>query len=165
MKSFGKKALDILRGIAPLAASAVGGPFAGAAMSIIAKTVGVDEDKVEQLLELKKAEMELDRWREEAGIRKEELAVQDRQSARQLAMEKGLFAQIVLSVGYTIGYFSIMFLFVFGVARVDPEELGMVNTLIGALGAAQLQILNFFFGSSKGSKDKQDALIKAAGAN
>jgi hypothetical protein len=46
MKSFGKKAMDILKGIAPLAASAVGGPFAGAAMSILAKTLGVDEDKV-----------------------------------------------------------------------------------------------------------------------
>ena len=174
MKSLGKKALDILKGIAPLAASAVGGPFAGAAMSIIAKTVGVDEDKVEdfilsaspdQLLELKKAEMELDRWREEAGIRKEELAVQDRQSARQLAMEKGILAQVVLSVGYTIGYFSIMFVFVFGGADVAQEEIGMINTLVGALGAAQLSILNFWFGSSKGSKDKSEALIKAAGSN
>ena len=157
-----------------MAASAVGGPFAGAAMSIIAKTVGVDEDKVEdfilsaspdQLLELKKAEMELDRWREEAGIRKEELAVQDRQSARQLAMEKGILAQVVLSVGYTIGYFSIMFVFVFGGADVAQEEIGMINTLVGALGAAQLSILNFWFGSSKGSKDKSEALIKAAGSN
>lgn len=173
MKNFGKKAMDILKGIAPLAASAVGGPFAGAAMSILAKTLGVDDDKVEdfilsaspdQLLELRKAELELDRWREEAGIRVEELAVQDRQSARQMAIEKGLFAQIILSIGYTIGYFGIMFLFVFGVAKVDPEELGMVNTLIGALGAAQLQILNFFFGSSKGSKDKSEALMKAVGS-
>lgn len=173
MKNFGKKAMDILKGIAPLAASAVGGPFAGAAMSILAKTLGVDEDKVEdyilsaspdQLLELKKAELELDRWREEAGIRKEELAVQDRQSARQLAMEKGILAQVVLSVGYTVGYFSIMFVFVFGGADVAQEELGMINTLIGALGAAQLSILNFWFGSSKGSKDKSEALMKAVGS-
>jgi hypothetical protein len=117
------------------------------------------------LLELKKAEMELDRWREEAGIRKEELAVQDRQSARQLAMEKGILAQVVLSVGYTIGYFSIMFVFVFGGADVAQEEIGMINTLVGALGAAQLSILNFWFGSSKGSKDKSDALMKAAGSS
>ena len=173
MKNFGKKAMDILKGIAPLAASAVGGPFAGAAMSIIAKTVGVDDDKVEdfilsaspdQLLELRKAELELDRWREEAGIRVEELAVQDRQSARQLAMEKGILAQVVLSVGYTVGYFSIMFVFVFGGADVAQEELGMINTLIGALGAAQLSILNFWFGSSKGSKDKSEALMKAVGS-
>ena len=173
MKNFGKKAMDILKGIAPLAASAVGGPFAGAAMSILAKTLGVDENQVEdyilsaspdQLLELKKAELELDRWREEAGIRKEELAVQDRQSARQLAMEKGILAQVVLSVGYTVGYFSIMFVFVFGGADVAQEELGMINTLIGALGAAQLSILNFWFGSSKGSKDKSEALMKAVGS-
>ena len=171
MKSLGKKALSILKGIAPMAASAVGGPFAGAAMSIIAKTVGVDEDKVEdyilsanpdQLLELRKAEIELDRWREEAGIRKEELMVQDRQSAREMAMERGILAQVVLSIGYTIGYFGIMFVFVFGGANVDPEETGMINTLVGALGAAQLSILNFWFGSSKGSKDKSTALIKVA---
>lgn len=174
MKGWSKKALDILKGIAPLAASAVGGPFAGAAMSILAKTLGVDEDKVEdyilsaspdQLLELKKAEMELDRWREEAGIRKEELAVQDRQSARQLAMEKGIFAQVSLAFGYTLGYFGALYVFIFGHADISAELTGMVNTLIGALGAAQLQILNFFFGSSKGSKDKQDALISIKAAS
>lgn len=172
--NWGKKALDILKGIAPTAAAALGGPYAGPVLAILSGVLDVKPDKVEdyvlsaspdQLLALKQAEIELERWREEAGIRKEELMVQDRQSARQMAVERGIYAQVVLSVGYTIGYFSIMFTFVFGGANVDPEELGMVNTLIGALGAAQLQLLNFWFGSSKGSKDKQDALIKAAGSS
>jgi hypothetical protein len=79
-----------------------------------------------------------------------------------MAMERGIFAQVVLSVGYTIGYFGCIFVFIFGGANVEAELTGMVNTLIGALGAAQLQVLNFWFGSSKGSKDKTAALTKAA---
>ena len=171
MKSFGKKALSILKGIAPLAASAIGGPFAGPAMAILSQFTGTDEDHVEdfilsaspdQLLQLKLAETELDRWREEAGIRRDEMEVQDRDSARQLAKDKGIVVQAVLSALYTLGYFGTLFVFITGKASVPPDMVGMVTTLIGALGAAQLQILNFWFGSSRGSKDKTAALVKAA---
>jgi hypothetical protein len=171
MKAFGKKALAILRGVAPLAASAIGGPFAGPAMAILSQFTGTDEDHVEdfilsaspeQLLELKKAEIELDRWREEAGIRRDEMEVQDRESARDLAKEKGITVQATLSALYTLGYFGTLYVFISGKAAVSVDMVGMVQTLIGALGAAQLQILNFWFGSSRGSKDKTAALVKAA---
>ena len=45
-----------------------------------------------------------------------------------------------------------------GWTNIDEGMSGMVTTLIGALGAAQLQILNFFFGSSRGSKEKTEML-------
>jgi len=88
--------------------------------------------------------------------------VQDRDSARQLAKDKGIVVQAVLSALYTLGYFGTLFVFITGKASVPPDMVGMVTTLIGALGAAQLQILNFWFGSSRGSKDKTAALVKAA---
>jgi len=171
LKAFGKKALSILKGVAPLAASAIGGPFAGPAMSIIASTLGIGEDKVEdyilsgnpdQLLELKKADMEFQRWMRDADIREDQLHAEDRDSARDLAKDKGIKVQATLSGLYTLGYFGTLYVFISGAAAVDAAMVGMVQTLIGALGAAQLQILNFWFGSSRGSKDKTEALVKAA---
>ena len=47
---------------------------------------------------------------------------------------------------------------VFGWANVSVEYQDMTMTLIGALAAPQLQILNFWFGSSKGSGDKTSLL-------
>lgn len=171
-KKIGKSALDIIKGIAPVAASAFGGPFAGAAMSIIAKQLGVKENEVEdyvlsanpdQLLQLKQAEIEFERWREEAGIRREELIVEDRKDARTLAKEKGVMVQAILSAAYTIGYFGTLWTVMNGGINVDPEYNGLVQTLLGALGAAQLQVLNFWFGSSRGSAEKTQILANGKG--
>ena len=65
--------------------------------------------------------------------------------------------QMILSVVYTFAYFTL----VFGLLVSEkppfaiPEARGdIIIGLIGILTAAQTQILNFWFGSSSGSKDK-----------
>lgn len=169
LKKFGKKALAILKGVAPLAASAIGGPFAGPALAIISKAVGISENKVEdfilaaspdQLLELKKAEIELDRWREEAGIRIEELQAQDRDSARELASSRGIIVQATLSAVFILGYFGMIYLFFTNLTLENMSDFskGQVGILIGVMTAAVPQILGFWFGSSRGSKEKTDVL-------
>lgn len=167
MKKFGKAALSILKGIAPLAASAIGGPFAGPALAILSQTLGIKDNEVEdyilsaspdQLLELKKADMQFKQWMRDADIREEQLNIEDRSSARQLARDRGQSIQAMLSVAYTVGYFLTLASFVFGWANVSVEYQDMTMTLIGALAAPQLQILNFWFGSSKGSGDKTSLL-------
>jgi hypothetical protein len=110
------------------------------------------------LKELKVAEMEFQKHMADLGVRLEELEVEDRGGARQLATEKGIKVQASLSGLYTAGYFGTLGVFIMGWTNIEPSMSGMVVTLIGALGAAQLQILNFWFGSSRGSKEKTEAL-------
>jgi len=70
-----------------------------------------------------------------------------------------MLPQITLSIVYTVGYFGTLASFIFGWAEVAPEYRDMTITLIGALAAPQIQILNFWFGSSAGSKAKTEAIV------
>ena len=166
--SIGRTLKKLIGGIAPTIGTALGGPLGGVAMKFLAdKFTGGDTGKVEdfllsanpdQLKELKVAEMEFQKHMADLGVRLEELEVEDRGGARQLATEKGIKVQASLSGLYTAGYFGTLGVFIMGWTNIEPSMSGMVVTLIGALVAAQLQILNFCFGSSRGSKEKTEAL-------
>jgi hypothetical protein len=168
MSSVSKALKSILGAVAPTIGTALGGPLGGVAMKFLAdKFTGGDTGQVEdyllsanpaELAELKNAELEFEKHLADLGVRLEELEVADRSDARLLAREKGVKVQAGLSLGYTVGYFGTLGLFIMGWTAIDPAMNGMVTTLIGALGAAQLQILNFWFGSSRGSKEKTEAL-------
>jgi hypothetical protein len=170
--SIGKALKGLVGMVAPTIGTALGGPLGGVAMKFLADKftdgdTGEVEDYLlsanpEQLANLKQANLEFEKHMADLGVRLEELEVQDRQGARDLAKEKGIKVQAGLSGLYTVGYFATLSAFILGWASVSAEMHGMVQTLIGALGAAQLQILNFWFGSSRGSKDKTDAMTKMA---
>ena len=142
----------------------------GVAMKFLAdKFTGGDTGKVEdfllsahpeQLQQLKIADIEFRREMAKLGVDLERIAVDDRKDARDLAKTRGLLVQAALSVFYTVGYFSVFFAFIFGKVQVDENYTEMVVTLIGALGAAQLQVLNFWFGSSSGSREKTFAMAE-----
>jgi hypothetical protein len=169
--SLGKTLKKVVGAVAPTIGAALGGPFGGVAMKFLAdKFVGGDTGKVEDFLvnanpealkELKLADMDFKKRMKELDIRLEELDVEDRSSARTLAKERGIVVQAALSVFYTLGYFGIMATFIFGLAKINVQYSDMVIALIGALGTVQIQIMNFWFGSSRGSKDKTDALHTA----
>jgi hypothetical protein len=87
--------MDWLKQIAPTIATAMGGPLAGMAVSAISKAVGVDPDKVgdmisnnkltaEQIAQVKIAEIELQKQAQELGLNFEKLEVEDRKSAREM---------------------------------------------------------------------------------
>ncbi len=169
MKGLGKKALKILGGVAPLVASAIGGPFAGPALAIVSKITGISEDKVDdfilsaspdELLQLKDAELEFDKWRIQAGIQVEEIEAKDRDSARSLAKEKGVIIQSTLSAVFIGGYFYMAALLITSSIADDMTDFqkGQIGILIGVLTAAIPQILAFWFGSSRGSKEKTEVL-------
>lgn len=142
----------------------------GVAMKFMAdKFVGGDTGKIEDFLlsanpetlqALKVAEIEFKRDMAELNVNLEELEVKDREGARDLAKEKGLAVQATISAVYSAGYFGIFYMFISGAVNIPPEHVGLVSTLLGALSAAQLQIMNFWFGSSRGSKEKTAILAK-----
>jgi len=150
-----------LAAVAPTLAAAIGGPLAGAAVNVIGQALigregAFDEAMIsqavlgatpDQLLALKAADGNF-------SVQMKKLDIQDRQSARKLAIDTGILPQITLSSIYTVGYFWLMFMLINGDVSIPEDISGMVMALIGVMTAAQAQIMNFWFGSSSGSKEK-----------
>ncbi|MGB1239353.1 MAG: hypothetical protein ACPG4U_14135, partial [Pseudomonadales bacterium] len=89
------------------------------------------------------------------------LEVEDRQNARELA-KVNMWPQIVLSALFILGYFGILGILVyFYDADINDRIFGILNTVIGVLTAAIPMILQFWFGSSLGSKQKDKKALEA----
>lgn len=55
-----------------------------------------------------------------------------------------------------------MFLWMIRAPVMDEGQAAVLNMLIGALIGSTTTVIGFYFGSSSGSKDKDDALINVA---
>lgn len=161
--------MDWLKQIAPTIATALGGPLAGMAVSAISKAVGVDEDKVQDLIssnkmtpdqiaQVKLAEIELKRQENELGLNFESLAVDDRKSAREMQATTRSIVPPALAAIVTIGFFGIMVMMLLG--KVDSNNPAILM-MLGSLGTAWTGIIAYYFGSSAGSQAKTDLLSKA----
>lgn len=168
--SFGKTALEILKKVAPTVATAVGGPFGGIAAAAVASALGVDSDNVEDaiisaspdtLLKVKMADHDFKVKMAELGIKEQQLAIrevevhaEDRSSARTMAAKLGMWPQVVLSIVYTVGYFVMLYLLVSGHWSPPEGSQELVAGLVGVLTAGVVKVMDFWFGSSVGSKQK-----------
>ncbi len=176
---------DTLLDIAPLAGKIIGGPFAAIGISAIQAIFGDDETSPEelaqriknatpeQLIALRKIDGQLEVQLKELGIKKEELVFKDRANAREL-FKQNSWPQILLSALFVLGYFTITGLLAYFAVNagavngtqgieINPLLFGMLSTVIGVLTAAIPQILNFWFGSSKGSQDKSQMMSNQQG--
>ena len=72
-------------------------------------------------------------------------------------MTKG---QIVLAVIVQAGFISITAFFFFAKQSLAPEFKEMISLIVGAWIVNSTTIVNWFFGSSKGSSDKTLMLTK-----
>lgn len=159
---------DLVRGVAPTIGAALGGPAAGIAVKYLATELlgkpEATESEVaqfvnelaspDQLLQLKKLEQEFALKMKELNIDVFRLEVADRQGAREMA-KFNIWPQVVLSTLFIVGYFSIMGgLIYFSDIEINDRVLGILNTVVGVLTAAIPMILQFWFGSSMGSKEK-----------
>jgi membrane-bound ClpP family serine protease len=153
--------MDWLAKLVPTIATCLGGPLAGLAVTAVSKALGIDEDKVqdvidsgklnaEQIASLKQAEIELQRQEQELGLNFEQLAVQDRASARELQKETKSFIPPVLSILVTIGFFGILGGLMSG--KIATSDALML--MLGSLGTAWTGIIAFYFGSSASSQAK-----------
>lgn len=169
--AFVEEAKQLLAKVAPVIGTALGGPLGGVATKFLAdKLTGGDpgalEDYIvagspENVVALRQAELDFKKFIQELGIRESQLEVQDRADARSLAKERGLLVQASLSALYTAGFFLTLLLFISGHVNPPPEYKEMVTMLLGALTAPQIQILNFWFGSSRGSARKTDMMAQS----
>lgn len=163
---------EIIGAVAPTAATALGGPLAGMATKQIMNALGVkDEQKAvdliasgdpEVLLKLKKADQDFKVQMRELDIKEADLAGKDRANAREFSKATSIIPQIVLSVVYTVAYAVVLWAFVTGTVEIPEKAEAQFSIVLGVLTAAQAQVLNFWFGSSSGSKQKDAAKNPAA---
>lgn len=169
----GKKAKEILATVAPTVGTALGGPLGGVAGTFLARALGVSSDKdieeallsgsPEALAEARQAEAELAKFMRDMDVKEEQLRLADVKSARELGISRGIVPQIMLSVLFIAGYFLILWGLLRGYVTLPDSMRTEFSILLGVLTAAVPQILQFWFGSSKGSKDKDKAMLHGYG--
>ena len=167
-----KNWLKTLAKVAPTIASAIGGPMAAVAVNVATKALGLnvnDENALAEavasgdpnvLLKLKEAENNFKLELKRLEIKEEELFVEDRDSARKREIATKDKAPAILAATIVLGFFGV-FYFVF-TTPINENSSQAVYILVGALTAGLTQVLNYYFGSSKGSADKTQELAKLA---
>ena len=162
--------MEWLKQIAPTVATCLGGPLAGLAVTALAKVFGVATDKVQDMIEsgklsadqiaqVKVAEIELKKQEQALGLNFEQLAVQDRISARDMQTATKSYIPAVLSVGVTVGFFGILIAIMRDPGAANNQPL---LVMLGSLGTAWIAIMNFWFGSTNGSQKKDQLLFESA---
>ena len=167
---------DIVKRVAPVLGTALGGPFGGMAVKAITAAVLPDDkqaltgDALEKelefaisgnpdaLLKLREADQTFDVEMKKLDVDILQIAADDRASARDLAKSTSLMPQIILAGIYVIAFATILIMVFTGKVALTGQQADIANVLLGILSAGLLQIMNFFFGSSSGSKAKTDKL-------
>jgi hypothetical protein len=162
--------LNLVRTVAPSIASAVGGPLAGMATraiseALLGKPDGSEQELAEaaaratpeQLLALKQAEQDFAVKMRELDIDLERIANEDRSSARNREVATRDWTPRVLAGLVTGGYFGVLFyMLINGLPTHGGSEAMLV--MLGTLGTAWGGIMAYYFGSSAGSKAKDEAM-------
>lgn len=157
--------LSILKGIAPVLATAVAGPAGGAAVGWIASKLGIDDATVEGVTQALTGSPELTMKLKELDLEYAKLEQQDRDSARKA------YAKVATSEHATkldkavvpilaLGTVALAFLFIGFLIFIDvaPDQQQMIIFALGFITSSAGQVLSFYFGSSQGSKDKTKEL-------
>ena len=157
--------LGILKGVAPVLATAVAGPAGGAAVGWIASKLGIDDATVEGVTQALTGNPEMTMKLKELDLEYAKLEVQDRDSARQA------YAQVATSENATklekmvvpvlaLGVVGLAFALIAVLMFVDTpnDQQQLVIFALGFITSAAGQVLSFYFGSSQGSKSKTEEM-------
>lgn len=170
MSDFWDEAGRVLGKVAPILGAAVGGPIGGVAVKTIAGALGLGDDvgpqdiaaavsgaNPDQLIALKKADQDFQVTLKKLDLSAEEIARQDRGSAREREAQTKDWTPALLMMVLTIGFFTLLgFL---ALAPVPAENMNVLNIMLGVLGTAWTAGVTYYFGSSAGAENK-DTMIK-----
>jgi hypothetical protein len=155
----------LLKNVAPGLATVVAGPLGGMAIKAMADKLGVS-DTVEAVANAIQADPEAAMKLAEIDLKQFQLENEDRASARHMQevalQQESWFAKNFLYLFTSIwSIFAMSFFAVASFSSIPESNTRIVDTIIGVLiGTVLTGFFNFFFGSSKGSKDKTDALVR-----
>lgn len=156
--------IGLVKNAAPAVATALGGPMAGKAVSMISGMLGVD-DNVDSVTKALQADPNLALKLRELDLKELEVHAKDRDSARNreaviAASEHAPYINKVVTPYLALGVVSLSFI-LFAIlifVEVKAEAKDILIYILGVLSAAVTQILSYYFGSSQGSKDKDNEL-------
>ena len=169
MMDFLTKMGPLLGQIAPTIATALGGPLAGLAVKTLSGVLlGNDSGTAEevstalagatpdQLAAVKKIDADFSAKMKELDIDLQKIYADDRDSARKMQIANKDWVPKALAIVTTVGFFLILdWLLAEGMPKTGSEALLM---MLGSLGTAWVGIINFYYGSSAGSEDKNHLL-------
>lgn len=163
-KSRGRIKRAIAR-VAPGLAHALGGPLAGAAVGQLSRAIFGDdtasEDTLadaleragpEYLLALKKAEQEFQLALRQARVEEMRIDAGDRANARERQAKMDDWTPSVLGALIILGFFVVLGVMVAKKLPVGAET--EFSIMLGALATMTAAVVNYFFGSSVGSREK-----------
>lgn len=164
--------LGVLGKIAPAAATLLGGPFAGIAVTAIGSALGLSQptkDSIQKAIEqgqmtsdqifaLKKAELDVKAQLDANGIKLEDIAMEDRASARQMEISTHSMVPAILSTLITASILVLVGGFCFGIKVTDnPVAMELFGSLTSGWGV----VMAYWFGTTRGSADKDRTLAQA----
>lgn len=135
----------------------------------IKKVTGIDlnskrELTPQEIQAIKDAEIKL----KELNYKELELEAKDRDSARNMQVaalnqEDTFSKRFVYYYASFITFVSFMYIFFITFGTIPEANVRFADTILGfLLGVGLSNIIVYFFGSSKGSKDKTDALLQGS---
>ena len=164
--------MNWLNQIAPTIATCLGGPLAGLAVTALSKLFEVAPDQVQsmindnklsadQIAAVQQEEIKFKEQTQALGLNFEQLAVEDRKSARDMQTVTGSLIPPMLSILVTLGFFGIL---VYLMVRPADTANTPLMIMLGSLGTAWTGIIAFYFGSSAGSRAKDQMLFDSTPA-
>lgn len=164
---------DTLAKVAPTVASALGGPLAGAAVTAIGELLGLSDptkDKIqdaiesgkltgEQIVALKKLELDFQNEERERGFKYADLEVKDRESARNMMVASQAKTPAVLTWVIVLIVLLLEGALMFG-AKPDGVSEIVLGRILGTLDTSLGMVLAFWFGTSYGSSRKTDLMAQ-----
>jgi len=153
--------LKTIEQLAPTIASALGTPVAGMAVSALESALGMKQEDIqkniedskltaEQVASIQQAEIALKAKAQELGLNFEQMAVQDRASARDMQTKLHSVVPPTLAILVTLGFFGILI----GLMTEQFKTSEALMIMLGSLGTAWTGIIAYYFGSTLGSQNK-----------
>ena len=154
---------SIVKTVAPMLGTALGGPFGGIAGAAIAKALGTPDAKPEtlqaaiqnatpeQLAAVQKIEDDFKAQMAQMGFADtealEKIAADDRASARDREEKVKDHTPAVGFYLITLGFFGFLGVMVFHL--IPQINAAVLNVMVGSLGAAWVQCVAYYYGASK----------------
>lgn len=163
----------ILATVAPTLAAALGGPLAGTAVAAIAKKIlgkdGASEDEVAAvlasadpatLLKLKELDIQFKADMAKLGVELEKIESEDRKDARamQVATKDWMPNTLASTLMLGLGACAVVLMN----HSIPGENKEIIINLMGVLEGAAVTVFSFYFGSSRGSGEKDKVLGRIA---